>query len=572
MNCPKKSCHLLYIVILSIILLNACTTVPESDFYETDGILVIYTNSLGETENWIDYQSGSINSRIHSADQFTSGSLQFPFYLQNPGSYEIWFLLKHDTSHSADLNEFGVMVYDDSGFLQHQTGGVSEREDLYHWSPVYRDQSLDRVYFSDPGFYRIELNAPGGKNLSVIKMQMISDPLNRPSGLGLPETDRFDMDPILTKREQRVPLPPSWNFGVLEGGIERALARKTEWLNINPDILFPGYVMREIPEVPDLGQQRVDGLKNHIDIVSNPLLLTYEYPFALWPVDLTDTEKFNEMPVEKRLRWIQFQAFNSVMNSFDPDLWDFSSSDQEIYFNKIEELKNFRKRLFPYIYSLAHLASRTGERIVKGSSNYPGQFSLGEAFLIAPADEEGLEEMFVYLPDGEWYDYRSGTPYRGGQSWLIEVSDIGFPLFRRAGSIVPFRVEPKDVLDGNNSELIIEVATGAPGTFRLYEDDGLTTQYLQGEFSTTAFRYFEHEGYATFTIGRMVRGYSGQPSKKTLTLKFIYSRQPVSVKANETELEKGKGLSQWYYDESEQSLIVNWNQPNDVKTDFIIRF
>lgn len=46
--------------------------------------------------------------------------------------------------------------------------------------------------------------------------------------------------------------------------------------------------------------------------------------------------------------------------------------------------------------------------------------------------------MSVYLPGEElWYDLRNGSPYKGGVSHKLEVSEDSIPSFQRAGAIVP---------------------------------------------------------------------------------------------------------------------------------------
>lgn len=48
------------------------------------------------------------------------------------------------------------------------------------------------------------------------------------------------------------------------------------------------------------------------------------------------------------------------------------------------------------------------------------------------------KQVSVYLPgEQSWYDLRTGTAYKGGKSYNLEVSDDSIPSFQRAGTIVP---------------------------------------------------------------------------------------------------------------------------------------
>lgn len=570
----------LYACLLTLaIFLFSCTSIPESDFYETEGIVSIYASNLDSSDNWTEYRLGSLTSKLSSDIGSASNIIDFPFYLQNPGNYEIWILIKK-INNSGSVNEptdVRVEVDDTEGYLRHYSTAAITRGDLLHWITPTQDGLIDLAEFKASGFYRVSLRIPSGHDIVVHKLQMTNSPENRPAGLGLPETDRANMDPVLEKREQRISLPPAWIFGVLKGGAGLMSENLAGQIDNKLNEQFVGSRYRGVPEFPNLGHSEIYGLREHIELISNPQLITYDLPFAFYMSDLSIPERYSKMPDELKVRWLQFQTFNSVMSVFDPDkLLQFNpESDKSLLVQQqIEKLTALRRSLFPYLYSLAHLAGTSGERPVKGDVNYPTQFRLGEAFLVAPVYEQGAEERFVYLPDGLWYHYSTDMLYEGGQSWLIETPVTEIPLFRRAGSIVPFRDNGTDydLLSGESHRLTIEVAAGAPGTFRLYEDDGITANYQRGEFSTTAFRYFEHDDHSTFTIGRMVRGIPGQSAEKELKLVFKYSDKPESVIANETVLSEGNGLNQWYYKEEMQELIVNWVQPNQIKTDFKIQY
>jgi hypothetical protein len=106
----------------------------------------------------------------------------------------------------------------------------------------------------------------------------------------------------------------------------------------------------------------------------------------------------------------------------------------------------------------------------------------------------------------------------------------------------------------------------------MYEDDGLSNAYRQGELSTTAFRYFEGDGYSTFTIGEVFNRFEGQPPQKEMTMRFLYTDEPSGVTANGETVPKGEGLGEWSYDANERLLTIRWIQPNDIKTDFRIMY
>ena len=90
----------------------------------------------------------------------------------------------------------------------------------------------------------------------------------------------------------------------------------------------------------------------------------------------------------------------------------------------------------------------------------------------------------VYLPAGAtWYDFYTGRSTTGGQTITAAAPYERMPLFVRAGSIVP--TGPAIQYTGNNSHspVTLNVYTGANGSFSLYEDDGVSRQYLHGQYS-----------------------------------------------------------------------------------------
>lgn len=65
------------------------------------------------------------------------------------------------------------------------------------------------------------------------------------------------------------------------------------------------------------------------------------------------------------------------------------------------------------------------------------------------------------------------------------------PVFAKAGAIIPLTGKVEACKNGTNlpQTLIIRVFAGSDGKFSLYEDDGLTKAYRDGQGVTTEFRF-----------------------------------------------------------------------------------
>jgi alpha-glucosidase (family GH31 glycosyl hydrolase) len=71
-----------------------------------------------------------------------------------------------------------------------------------------------------------------------------------------------------------------------------------------------------------------------------------------------------------------------------------------------------------------------------GTWHLGNQWKLGDDLVVAPvADPDGHRR--VYLPDGDWVHWFTGESHRG-PCWVSTHSPIEhFPLYQRAGSLVP---------------------------------------------------------------------------------------------------------------------------------------
>lgn len=189
---------------------------------------------------------------------------------------------------------------------------------------------------------------------------------------------------------------------------------------------------------------------------------------------------------EQLIRWVQLGTFlplmrvHGYMSQTEP--WRYGAEVERIMRKYIE----LRRSLLPYIYSLAARVSRDGYTIMRPLvMDFPadaealrqdGEFMFGPAFLVAPVLSSATVAR-VYLPSGcRWHDWWTGREYDGGQYIETPAPLDQIPLFVRAGSIVP-------MTDG------VKVFPGQDAGFTLYEDDGVSMRYEQGEYTLTRYQW-----------------------------------------------------------------------------------
>lgn len=167
----------------------------------------------------------------------------------------------------------------------------------------------------------------------------------------------------------------------------------------------------------------------------------------------------------------------------------FLADEQE---DMIRFYSRLRSALFPYIYTAAHTASATGMPVARALSlmyeNVPeydyvtNTYMFGDSFLITVFD------MNVTLPEGKWYDFWTGEVYEGGRTFGYKIPEgRGGAAFVRAGSVIPMMKDQDYIIKVEQpEEYILRVYPGVDGEGELYEDDGYSYGYENGEYATTA--------------------------------------------------------------------------------------
>jgi alpha-glucosidase len=224
---------------------------------------------------------------------------------------------------------------------------------------------------------------------------------------------------------------------------------------------------------------------------------------------------FGNCEPELLVRWMQLGAFypfargNSAKGTLPQEPWQWSANTEERCRRAIE----LRYRLLPYLYTVAEEASRTGMPILRALFlSYPAdtathrlhdQALLGRDLMIAPVLRPGQSARSAYLPEGNWFDIRTGGERGGPGHVLVDAPlDQDMPMFARGGSIIPTGPIRQWTGDPAQPVLALTVYPDRDGNAngRLYEDDGQSFGYQRGEFRATTFAYRADAGVLTAGI------------------------------------------------------------------------
>ncbi len=204
---------------------------------------------------------------------------------------------------------------------------------------------------------------------------------------------------------------------------------------------------------------------------------------------------------ELLLRWIQSGIFQPrfCLNSANDDNtvtqpWMYEENN-----DYIRAAYALRYRMLPYLYSLMYEANQDGMPAMRplflefpdDPACYSDQnltFMFGPAVLVANVVEKGARTRTVYLPAGAtWYDMNDNLrPYAGGQTIEVPVDLGSIPMFLRGSGVFVTSEDVKHIESDTLRHLDLLIAAETDTSFVLYDDDGHTEQYKQGNYSRTA--------------------------------------------------------------------------------------
>ena len=251
---------------------------------------------------------------------------------------------------------------------------------------------------------------------------------------------------------------------------------------------------------------------------------------------------------ELNLRWFQFGAFSPLFRSHGEnihrEIYEIAPAGSPMY-RSMEYYDRLRYRLMPYIYTLAADTYWRDGTIMRGlvmdfandrrAWGIKDEYLFGPAMLVAPVTEYKARSRQVYLPAGaNWYDFYTGRVSRGGQTITADAPYERVPLFVRAGSIIPTGPAIQQTGQEPNPPLTLEVYTGANGSGSVYEDDGVSRQYLDGKYARIPLRY--DDATRTLIIGARHGTYPGMAATRTIRVRWVKPDRTLDLDAADETL------------------------------------
>ena len=134
------------------------------------------------------------------------------------------------------------------------------------------------------------------------------------------------------------------------------------------------------------------------------------------------------------------------------------------------------------------------------------QYMAGEYLLVAPVFT-GQTSRKVILPKGKWYDFYTGKLVGNGIVITVTPGLDKIPVYVKDGGMIPM-MPPMLHAPRLGEQVDIEIRHYGekPGSYRLYDDDGETFNYEQGQFTFRECKAFLQSGVWKGTISPPEKG------------------------------------------------------------------
>ncbi|MDP4273437.1 MAG: glycoside hydrolase family 31 protein [Bacteroidota bacterium] len=289
-----------------------------------------------------------------------------------------------------------------------------------------------------------------------------------------------------------------------------------------------------------------------------------------------------ELNPELYVRWMQYGGFSPIFRThtsksavLNKEIWNFRGE----YFDALYNSIHLRYQLSPYIYTMAREAYDTGISLCRPmyysysreplAYTYKNQYFFGDDMLVCPitsAMQGGKSDLKLWLPKGnDWYEWCSGTLLKGGQEVNRSFSLDEYPVYVKAGSVIPMYNSSVKNLDENPQNIIIGVFPGGDGTANIYEDNGTNKDYAT-HFAITRVVSKVNSINRTqeITIYPREGQYQNMTLSRTYTIRLYGAEIPQEIKVNDRKLDFSLTVDsdKWNYDGNE--LAVNIFLPRDL--------
>jgi alpha-glucosidase (family GH31 glycosyl hydrolase) len=277
---------------------------------------------------------------------------------------------------------------------------------------------------------------------------------------------------------------------------------------------------------------------NHEDFIT--ALINSSFSGLLWTPEVRASKTGEEW-----LRRFQSVVFSpmAMINAWSTGTkpWTYPEVEQDV-----KEMALLRMRLMPYFYSefakyhfkgippframnLEEGFATELQKEIKTTNleenpyveavnkEVKDQYMAGEYLLVAPMFA-GQETRRVILPKGDWFDFYTGEFVGNGQVITAKPGLSKIPVYVKDGGIIPMGPAllhtPKL---GEKIDIEVMYYGNKPSTYQLYDDDGETFNYENGDYSFRAIQVEKKGNKLSTSIKASGKGKSNTIAKVSFT-------------------------------------------------------
>lgn len=240
------------------------------------------------------------------------------------------------------------------------------------------------------------------------------------------------------------------------------------------------------------------------------------------------------------MRYVQLGVYSPILRLssdtgkyYKREPWKWDAKTYKI----VHDYLKIRHRLIPYIYSEAKKYSSFGSPLIQplyykypetyDEPLYKNEFYYGSELFVCPITTPKDEIMNrvvhrIFLPNGVWYDFKTGKKFTGGNRYVTFYKDEDYPVYAKTGAIIPLaKLDPQNINDTSAPKTLeIQIFPGRSNTYKMYEDDGTSSMYKEGYSFTTEINYYYKEDDFSVSI-EPVEGKLGIiPEKRNYIIRF----------------------------------------------------
>jgi len=172
--------------------------------------------------------------------------------------------------------------------------------------------------------------------------------------------------------------------------------------------------------------------------------------------------------------------------------------------------------MHPLRYQSVKLSLRRGQKVALKLDYFNGTGGRGLRLAWKPPGQSATavnNTIETQLPAGaNWYDFWTNERLTGGQTVRKACPLDIFPVYVRAGSIVPMSPVMNYVTEKPGAPYEIRIYPGADATFTIYEDDNETYAYEKGRRATVQLRWDDQA--RTLSVGQRQGTFPGMITER----------------------------------------------------------